>query len=391
MQKAKILVIFPFLLVFYEITTWLSNDMYLPALPQIMSDLNTSHGLVQLTLTTWFLGLGTMQPILGPVSDRYGRRPILLWGGLVFVISTIVCALSSNIHVLLVARFIQGVATCSVTIAGYASIHELYDQRQAIQTLALMGSITILAPAFGPLIGGFLLKFTSWRTVFWILAAWAIIALALLFKLMPESHPDGKNYPIQLSSLLKTYASIVRNWQFTANTLIACLVVSGMISWVAAGPFLVINTFGYSGIMYGIFQVLVFGCYILGMRFVKYLIERISIDRLINTGLFIALLGGLIAILLIFWLPDFLVGFILSMMIYSFGTSLVFAPIQRIIVESCTDQPMGSRMAVFSTTISIFGVLGTYAISALYDGTLMPLAYLIVFIASAACILRWKS
>ncbi|MFN7097907.1 MAG: MFS transporter, partial [Gammaproteobacteria bacterium] len=146
----RVLKIFPILLALYEVVTYLSNDMYLPALPQLANDLHTTNALAQLSLTTWFLGAASMQLILGPISDRYGRKPVLLIGGIFFVIATLICAMTPDMTTMLIARFFQGCAVCSVTVAGYATIHELYDQKAAMKALALMGSITVLAPAFGP-------------------------------------------------------------------------------------------------------------------------------------------------------------------------------------------------------------------------------------------------
>src|SRR5437763_170719 len=135
--KEKIFALFPFIFVFYEVTNYLANDMYLPALPTLTGDLNTTIHLAQLTLSTWFFGTASMQLILGPLSDRFGRRPILLGGGLVFIIATLICALSTNIHTLIMARFFQGCAVCSVVTAGYSTIHEIYEHTQAIRILAV--------------------------------------------------------------------------------------------------------------------------------------------------------------------------------------------------------------------------------------------------------------
>jgi MFS transporter, DHA1 family, multidrug resistance protein len=123
--------LFPFIFVFYEITHYLANDMYLPAMPRLVADLQTTTHLGQQTITVWFLGTAALQLLLGPLSDRLGRKPILFLGGLIFILSTLICALTSNIHLFLIARFFQGTAVCAVITAGYSSIHELYDQIRA--------------------------------------------------------------------------------------------------------------------------------------------------------------------------------------------------------------------------------------------------------------------
>ncbi len=133
-------VLFPILIVCAEMAVYLSNDMYLPALPFIARELNTTSQAVQATLTAWFFGAMTLQLIIGPVSDRIGRRPIIISGMVLFTISTLLCATAMNIDWLIFGRFIQGMTVCFIVVAGYASIHESYSQAEAIQLLALMGA-----------------------------------------------------------------------------------------------------------------------------------------------------------------------------------------------------------------------------------------------------------
>lgn len=154
------LLFFPILLVFYEIATYLSNDMYLPALPQMMRELSLTTEYAQLTLTTWFLGQASFPLITGVLSDRFGRRPILLIGGLIYIATTIYCAVADNFYALFIARFLEGGMVATMLVPGYSCIHELYKQVEAVKILAFMGGISVLAPAFGPLLGGFVLYFT---------------------------------------------------------------------------------------------------------------------------------------------------------------------------------------------------------------------------------------
>lgn len=388
-MNKKIITLFPFLLVFYEVATYLSNDMYLPALPSIMHDLLTTHSLTQLTITTWALGASSIQLFMGPLADRFGRRPILFFGGIIFIISTVMCAISTNIIFLLFSRFLQGTAVCSVTVAGYATIHELFDQQQAIKTLALMGSITVLAPAFGPLLGGLIMILINWRWTFWFLAIWSIIALILLFKYMPETNPHDAQYSLQLKPLFHNYKLIIKNINFTRNTLVFCLMFSGMIIWIAAGPFLVISEFGYHILIFGFFQALIFSCYIFGAHLVNAYTSKMNISTWINTGLWIALSGGVISLLFAILFPHFLLGLIISLMIYSGGSALAFAPLQRIAIEA-SDQPMGARMAVFSSAMSGAAAFASILVSIFYDNTLLSVAAIICVVMLLAVFIHWK-
>lgn len=387
-EKAKYFFLFPYLLVLYEITNYLANDMYLPALPLIALDLNTTTYLAQQTLTTFFLGAMSLQLFLGPLSDRMGRRPILLGSGVVFIISSMVCALTSKIEILLIARFFQGCSICAIAPAGYASIHELFEQTKAIQILAIMASITVLAPAFGPLLGGIVLLGLNWRWIFGLLVIWAAVALILLWFVMPETNPKEKRHPFAWQTLLTHYAKIISNPKFMLNTLVFCLTFLGMIAWIAAGPFLVINTFKSSALYFGLLQALIFSCLIIGSQVVKYTIDRLGPLRLINIGLLIVLIGGISALGLTFLFPHFLFGLVLSLMIFTFGSSMAFSPSQRVAIEA-SPEPMGARMAILSTLMSLFGAIGGILVSFTYTGTLFWFGSLLFIIAVLACLTQW--
>lgn len=379
--------LFPILLVLYEIATYLSNDMYLPALPDMMKDINLSLQQAQLTLTTWFVGAASMPLIMGVVSERFGRRPVLLIGGVIYILATIACAITSNNHFLLIARFIEGAAIPSMTVAGYACIHELFDQKEAIRILALMGSITVLAPALGPLLGSIVLYLTSWRGIFWFIACLALIAIALLTRWMPETHPPEKRHPIHLGVLLKQYGRALCTKKFMFLMLVIGFNFIGFIVWITASPLLLIDTFHYSPFAFGIVQAIVFGAYIFGNYWVKYILEWAGVKKLIYIGLSISLLGGVLAFGAAYFLPHTIYPILFAMTVYSFGSALSFAPLNRMIIEAC-DEPMGVRMALFTVLWNGFAVLGSLISSIFFNGTIGSVAYPLTIAIIISCVLK---
>ncbi len=265
--------IYPLLLVFYEMAAYLSNDIYLPALPSIMNDLKISSSMAQTTLMIWFIGSTSLQLILGPISESFGRRPVLLYSGILFVVASVFCAMAENIMMMNIARFFQGMVVCAVIVAGYASIHELYESKQAVKTLAWMGGVAILAPALGPLFGGILLLFGSWRWLFIILAIWGAILILMLKRWMPESLPPEKRSKFNLSKVFRDYRQIIGNQQFVINMGTFCLLFAGAIVWMAIGPLLVIRDFHLTPVWYGIIQIFVLGSYIGGTVAIRLLIR----------------------------------------------------------------------------------------------------------------------
>lgn len=379
--------LFPVLLVLYEIATYLSNDMYLPALPDMMRDLNLTTQQAQLTLTTWFVGSATLPLILGVISDRYGRRPVLLLGGIIYIAATIMCAITIDSGSLLIARFIEGAAIPSMMVAGYACIHELYEQKEAIRILALMGSITVLAPALGPLVGGIVLYFSNWRGIFWVIAVLSAIAVALLFQWMPETLPPEKREPVHFGRLLGQYGRLLTNKRFMLLLFVLGFIFTGFIVWITAGPLLVIQTFHYSPIAFGIIQAAIFAAYIYGNHQVKYLLEWMSVKKLIWLGLGITLCGGILIFLFAVSMPDSLYLFLIGMTIYSFGSALCFAPLNRSIIEA-SDEPMGVRVALFTVLWTGFAVLGSLIASFYFDGTVSSIAYPVAAAIVLSCMMK---
>ena len=385
-QKSKSL-LFPMLLVIYEIATYLSNDMYLPAVPEMMRDLKLSTAQVQLTLTLWFMGLASMPLVIGVISDRFGRRAVLLLGGVFYILSTMLCALTYNYSILLAARFIEGSMVATMMVAGYACIHELYEHKDAVRILALMGSISILAPALGPLLGSVVLYVTTWRGIFWLIVIWSIISILTLTKWMPETHPSEKREKINIKQLFTHYWQVLTNKKFMLQMMILGFIFTGFIVWITSGPLLIIESFQQSAIRFGLIQAGIFSAYILGSHGVNHLVEKIEINRLINIGLIITLMGGIFLFAFSYIFPQNLTLFLIAMAVYSFGAALCFAPLNRMIIEA-SDAPMGVRVALFTVFFTAYGALGSALASLFFDGTTFSIGILIAISILFSCFLK---
>lgn len=380
---------FPLLLVCYEIINYLANDMYLPALPSLTQDLGINTQLAQQTISAWFFGASSFHLLAGPISDRLGRRPVLVFAGIVFITATWVCALTSSVHILLLARFMQGAVVSTLTTAGYASIHETYDRKQAISILALMSSIVMLAPAVGPLVGGIFLQWLSWRWIFIFLALSANIIWLGLYFFMLETHGRMQKHMFHCSHVLIHYRQILKNKAFMLNLTIISFNILAKVAWIVGGPFLIINQFKLNILYFGLIQILVFASQVLGAQLIKRVIHRIDINHLINQGLMISLLAGLLAVILSIMFPNKLIGLVICLMIFCFGTALS-SPLQRLCIEACPE-PMGARMAIYATSISLFCGLASFLFSFTYSGSLLWFASLLFVLASLASLVRWFS
>lgn len=380
--------LFPILLVVYEISVYLSNDMYLPALPNMMHDLKISATQAQLTITMWFIGAASTPLVMGAFADHFGRRSTLLTGGTIYVFGTIICALAFNEISILIPRILQGAMISSMMVAGYACIHESYEHKEAIRILAIMGGISVLAPALGPLFGAIVLSFTSWRFIFVIIGLLASMMLISLYFNMPETLFPERRQELHLGTIMKNYWLVISNRKFLVLMTVLGFTFAGFISWIAAGPLLVIESLKYNAVAFGWMQAGVFGAYIFGSYLVNFLLKTHDAHRLVDLGLSVSLISGICLLLFSLLLPKHFNLFLCSIIVYSFGSALCFSPLNRLIIEA-SDQPMGIRVAMFTAGLMLCGVLGSGMASIVYNGTLFSLAIIIAVGIVLACLLQY--
>ena len=170
----------------------LAIDMYLPALPAIARDLQASPVLVQASLAAYFIGIAMGQALYGPFSDRWGRKPALYLGLSVFTLSSVACALTAQVELLIACRFLQALGGCAPLVVPRAVVRDHFDQQDSVRALSLLILVMGLAPILAPLIGGQLLIAWGWRAIFWLLAGYGAVSLTVVSVLLPESLPTAR-------------------------------------------------------------------------------------------------------------------------------------------------------------------------------------------------------
>ncbi|OIZ99570.1 hypothetical protein BEV13_05520, partial [Rickettsiella grylli] len=380
--------IFSLLLICYGIICYLAVDMYLPAMPSVVRDLDITITLAQQTLTAWFLGASTFYLLLDPISDRFGRRSTLLIGGVLFITATWMCAFAETIRILLIARFMQGAAITTFNTAGYAALQETYPRKQAVQMIALVNSVVLLAPAIGPLLGGLFLQWLPWRWIFIFLALSASILWFGLCFIMKETQTTTQRLMFEWSQIFSNYQLILKNKAFMLNLVIINFNNLVKVAWLVSGPFLIVHHFKLNTLFFGLIQLLLLASQLLGVHFRKRM-HHVEINRLINHGLKISLFSSVLAFSLSLVFPHDFIGLIISLMIFSFGTALA-TPLQRLCIEA-SPEPMDERMAVYFTLISLFCTISSLLFSFTYTGHLFWFTSLMVVLSCFAGLLRWLS
>ena len=229
----------------------LTIDMYLPALPTIVSDLRTTDAAAQLTLTGTLIGLSLGQLLVGPLSDTFGRRRPLLVGVAVHVLASLLCLVAPNVEVLGALRVLQGVGAASASVVAMAIVRDLFVGRTAATLFSRLMLVLGVAPVLAPTIGGEVLRFTSWRGVFVVLAVLALLMIVMAARAVPETLPVERRRPLGLRSTLRTYGGLLRDRTFVGLVLVAGLGMAGLFGYVAGSSFVFQEEFGMSEQQFG--------------------------------------------------------------------------------------------------------------------------------------------
>jgi DHA1 family bicyclomycin/chloramphenicol resistance-like MFS transporter len=269
----------------------LTTDVYLPVLPQLVTDLGTSNAAAAATISAVLIGIAVGQIVIGPLSDAVGRRIPLLLGAFVYGVAHVLCALAPNITTLLVLRVLTGLAVAACLVVTRAVVADVYPGASAARAFATLGAVTAIAPVVAPVAGGLLSHVMGWRGMFLILAALAVILLAVGWRLIPETLPAEKRIPPHLGSVIRGLGAVVGRRRFLAY--VASIMAMGgvLFAYIGASSFVLRGTFGLSAQIYS----LVFAANSVGIFVIswvtRHLVSRTGPTRLLVTGQVAAIVG----------------------------------------------------------------------------------------------------
>jgi DHA1 family bicyclomycin/chloramphenicol resistance-like MFS transporter len=263
----------------------LATDLYLPALPQIASDLGTSEASVKLTLTSVMAGLALGQLVIGPLSDRWGRRAPLLAGIAVFTATTLAIAMVSSVEMFSLLRFGQGLSAAAGLVISRAIVRDVFDGDAAATFFSRLVLLSGLAPMLGPILGGQLLFLGPWQLLFGVLGATGLATFALVLFGLPESLPAEQRERVSPRAQLRVFGRLLRDVRFTAPTLTLALSFGMSFTYISTFSFVAHSRFGASAQEFSlVFAVTTLGM-IIGNQLNAYLISKVEIHRRLFLGL----------------------------------------------------------------------------------------------------------
>ncbi|WNC12443.1 multidrug effflux MFS transporter [Brevibacillus brevis] len=277
----------------------LSLDMYLPALPMLETDLQTTTSMAQLSLTACLVGLSVGQLFAGPLSDVQGRRKPLLIGLILYAVSSFLCAVAPSIWTFLLLRLIQGMAGSAGIVIARATVRDMYSGTELTKFFALLMLINGIAPIAAPIAGGQLLQVTSWHGVFVVLGVIGLIMFVTVLFGLPETLSAQMRSKGGLNHTLATFGNLVRDRTFMGYALAQGLVTAAMFAYISGSPFVLQEIFGVSPQMFSvIFAVNGLGI-IIASQVTGKLAGKVKETTLFIAGISIAAIGGILLLAMI--------------------------------------------------------------------------------------------
>lgn len=325
----------------YELAVYLTNDMVMPGMPQVLAEYGAPSRYIGLSLSLYILGGCTLQVFLGPLADRHGKRPVLLGGAAFFLFATALVPFAQTGGQFLAIRFFQGMGTCFIFL-GYAAIHELFDDTRAVKLTTLMGNTTVFAPLIGPVLGSAIIAGTGWRGVFATAFAMAAIAWVGLRRTMPAERRAPP--PASARALLRDYRRVFATPTFVLGILVAGLAIVPLTAWIGLSPAILLRHGGASQGTYIAYQCAIFVGFIVSTLAIQRAGE-LPLGRLLRQGGTLAFIGLTAAGLLS--RQGHL--FVLGMFVFSAGFGLFNGALIRIALTST-----GVSMNLTSAAMSLF-------------------------------------
>jgi DHA1 family bicyclomycin/chloramphenicol resistance-like MFS transporter len=348
----------------------LTIDMYLPALPRIVDDLGTTEAAAQLTLTGTLVGLAFGQLLVGPLSDTFGRRRPLLVGVAVHVLASLLCLVAPNVAVLGGLRVLQGVGAAAASVVAMAIVRDLFVGRAAATLFSRLMLVLGVAPVLAPTIGGEVLRFTSWRGVFAVLAVLALLLIVVAARAVPETLPAVRRRPLGLRNTLRTYRGLLRDRTFVGLVLVSGLAMAGLFGYVAGSSFVFQDEFGLDeqqfGLLFGAGALFLIG----GTQLNAALLRRFEPRALLPFALALSTVAGValvvVAVLRLGGLPGVIVP--LWTVLFAVGLAVPNTPALALArhgeAAGTASALLGAtQMGVGAVVSPVVGVLGNDAVA----------------------------
>lgn len=366
----------------------MSMDMYIPSFPGMAADLTAPAGDIQLTMSVFLFGFAASQLVYGPLSDRFGRRRVLIWGMVIYCLTSIACTFAVTVEMLIGLRLAQAFGACSGSVIGRAMVRDRYQLAEAARAFGYLGMAMMLTPILSPILGAWLEITFGWRSNFVVMAGFGVIILLVSMFLLAETNKTLDPEAFQIRRMASNYAMLLRNRRFMGYALSLSFAFAGVFAFVTGSPFVMIDMLAITPDLFAIWFGFVAGGYLVGSFVSTRLAPRLGVDRTIALGVTIYLSCALILIWLA-TLGHFDVWVIcLPMIFLSCGNGLVI-PNSQAGALSPFPRMAGAAAALMGCFSMAGAGLGGAAVAGFYNGTQFPMILATLLSAVALFLSFW--
>ncbi len=366
----------------------LSIDMYLPSLPTLERVFGASTAQVQLTLATFFVGYALGQSLYGPITDRFGRKPPLYFSLLLFVLSSIACAVSRSIGALAAFRLLQAIGACGGAVISRAMVRDLFPPEQMRRVFSMLMLVLGVSPVLAPLIGGYILLVFDWKAIFWTQALLGALCLWGIHVRLPESLSPADARPLHPSHIISSYRRLFRDRTFLGASLVSGFSSAGMFAYIASAPFVFINIYKVPTQRFGwLFGAIAAGV-ITASQVNGRMLHGVPLWRILRVANLVQLAAGCILLTVALTGKGGLWGVFVPVFIYVSSAGFVF-PNGSAIAMMRHGKIAGMASALLGTNQFTLAAIATVILGTMEITTALPMAIVIAGCGAAATLLNF--
>jgi DHA1 family bicyclomycin/chloramphenicol resistance-like MFS transporter len=366
----------------------LSIDITVPSLPATARALGTDVATTQLTLSTFFFGFAMAQILVGPLSDRFGRRPIIIIGMTGYTLASIVCAVTTTIETLIAARLVQAVCASAGPVLGRAMVRDIYGPERAARALANLMTVFVLVPAIAPMVGGFIQAAFGWRWNYALMATYGALVVSGVVLHLGESNRMLNRNALSPRHLLANYAGLLRTRTYLGYALTSGFTSGGLLAYISGSSFVFIEAFGVRSAEFGFFFGAIAAGALTGSRIAAHVVGRRGTQATVRLGTWFTLGGsGAMALIAALGVPApgyaAAIAVTAAQICYMIGLGTIM-PASTAGAIAPYPQMAGTAAALIGFMQMTFGAITGAVVGHLFDGSARPMAFLIFACALAA-------
>jgi DHA1 family bicyclomycin/chloramphenicol resistance-like MFS transporter len=347
-------------------------DMYLPALPSIQQSFRTDVGTVQLSLMAFFASIGLGQLVYGPVSDMVGRKLPIYFGLSLFALGSVGCALAPDVHTLIAFRFVQGLGACAGMVVPRAIVRDMHTGHDAARLMALLMLVFSVSPVLAPLTGSLVIRFASWRGIFWVVMGAALLGLVLAGTVLKETRPREQRVASNLRTALASYGVLLRDRHYLGLIMIGSFGVSSFFAYLANSSFVLIDHYGLSPTHYSLAFSVNAVAFIGAAQFTGGLGQRYGLKRVVKTAV-----TGYAATMTTLMLLSFAgvdrLDVLMALLFVGYGFLGMVIPSTAVLALDTHGKIAGTASALMGTAQFVTGACVVAVMGLFIDGTERPM------------------